>query len=107
MIGIGGGQVTRPGLLGTSGLATPQAIKINPRHKDLPVLRWLTIPAMAVSLISCSPGEESTASADKCAKNILPSYGPKKLDQCVAVCMQCNHGVPTTCSTSCNLKGAR
>jgi hypothetical protein len=26
--------------------------------------------------------------------------------QCVAACKKCQHGITTTCSTSCTLKGA-
>jgi hypothetical protein len=29
------------------------------------------------------------------------------MKQCVAVCIACERGVVTTCSTSCTLKGAR
>jgi hypothetical protein len=29
------------------------------------------------------------------------------LEQCMDVCIKCDHGVTTTCSTSCRLKGAR
>jgi hypothetical protein len=29
------------------------------------------------------------------------------MKQCVAVCIACESGVITTCSTSCTLKGAR
>lgn len=42
-----------------------------------------------------------------CATNLYSSYDPKKLDQCMAVCIACNAGVKTTCSTSCKLRGAR
>ena len=31
---------------------------------------------------------------------------PKNMKQCVAVCIACERGVMTTCSTSCTLKGA-
>jgi len=42
-----------------------------------------------------------------CASKLYSSYDPKNFDQCVAVCMACNAGVKTTCSTSCRLRGAR
>jgi hypothetical protein len=71
-IGIGaGGRVTRPALLGTSGLVTPTPQASTPRHKELPVLRWFTIPAMAVSLMSCSAGEEKARRAPTRAPKIF------------------------------------
>lgn len=42
-----------------------------------------------------------------CATKLYSSYDPKNFDQCVGVCMACNAGVKTTCSTSCKLRGAR
>ena len=56
-------------------------------------------------LVSCSPEAEVTGSTNICATDIYPSYNPKALDQCVAVCIKCDRGVVTTCSTSCTLKG--
>jgi hypothetical protein len=69
--------------------------------------RFAVLVAMTCAVGSCSPEEEVTASTNKCATNIYPSYNPKVFDQCVAVCIKCNRGVTTTCSTSCTLKGAR
>lgn len=56
---------------------------------------------------ACSPDAEVTGSTNKCATDLYPSYNPKLLNQCVDVCIKCNRGNTTTCSTSCNLKGAR
>ena len=56
---------------------------------------------------SCSQSDEVTGSIDGCASELYPVYNPKVLDQCVAVCRKCQHGVTTTCTTSCTLKGAR
>ena len=42
-----------------------------------------------------------------CAAKLYSSYDPQNFDQCVGVCMACNAGVKTTCSTSCRLRGAR
>lgn len=42
-----------------------------------------------------------------CAARLYSPYDPKNLEQCKAVCLACNAGVQTTCSTSCSLKGAR
>jgi ferritin-like protein len=48
-----------------------------------------------------------TGSVDACARNLYTPYNPKDMKQCVAVCIACERGVVTTCSTSCTLKGAR
>jgi hypothetical protein len=63
---------------------------------------------IAISLVtaSCSPDEEVTGSTNKCATDIYPTYNPKVFRQCVDVCIKCDNGVMTTCSTSCTLKGA-
>jgi hypothetical protein len=50
---------------------------------------------------------EVTGSTNKCATTFHSSYNPKVLDQCVDVCIKCNHGIMTTCSASCTLRGAR
>jgi hypothetical protein len=39
--------------------------------------------------------------------DLYRSYNPKVRDQCVDVCIKCDHGNMVTCSTSCMLKGAR
>lgn len=51
--------------------------------------------------------EQPNAASLACAAKLYSPYDPKKLDQCMAVCMACSAGVKTTCSTSCTLKGAR
>jgi hypothetical protein len=62
---------------------------------------------VAIGMVSCSPEGGATGSTNKCATDSIPSYNPKVLEQCVAACIKCEHGTTTTCSTSCNLKGAR
>jgi hypothetical protein len=70
--------------------------------------RFAVLIAAALVMVSCSPEEEVTGSIhNKCATDLYPSYNRKALDQCVAVCIKCDHGNTTTCSTSCTLKGAR
>jgi hypothetical protein len=71
-------------------------------------MRSLVIPLVAaLALPGCWPEQEVTGSTNKCAADMFPQYNPKVLKQCVDVCIKCDHGVMTTCSTSCNLKGAR
>jgi hypothetical protein len=63
--------------------------------------------ATALALGCCSPAEDVTGSIhQKCAAELFPSYNRKIMNQCVAVCIKCEHGNTTTCSTSCTLKGA-
>jgi hypothetical protein len=70
--------------------------------------RFAVLIATAFVMVSCSPDDEVTGSIhNKCATDLYPSYNPKVRDQCVDVCIKCDHGNMTTCSTSCMLKGAR
>lgn len=72
--------------------------------------RLSALPAIAVlgSLIcACSQPEATSAEVGACAAKLFADYDPKNLDQCVAVCVGCMKGTRATCSTSCNLKGAR
>ena len=69
-------------------------------------MRWFAIASIFL-LAACSGDEDVTGSTDKCAKALYPAYNSKNLEQCLAVCMKCGNGTPTTCNTSCNLKGAR
>jgi hypothetical protein len=67
--------------------------------------RFAVLITVASVVVSCSPGD--TEAPNRCATTIYPAYNPKVLEQCMDVCIKCDHGVVTTCSTSCNLKGAR
>ena len=60
----------------------------------------------AVVVASCSAASEAP-SLNQCAASLYRSYNPKALDQCVAVCLKCDHGTQTTCSNSCTMKGAK
>jgi hypothetical protein len=68
----------------------------------------LAIMLSAVVLAGCNPDNNSdiTGSIDNCARKLYSVYNPKDMKQCVAVCLACQRGVMTTCSTSCTLKGA-
>ena len=68
----------------------------------------IAIVLSAAFLAACKPeSNDVTGSVDTCARNLYSPYNPKDLKQCVAVCIACERGVVTTCSTSCTLKGAR
>ena len=66
----------------------------------------IAIVLAAAVLAACKPDNEVTGSIDNCAQNLYSPYNPKSMKQCVAVCIACERGVMTTCSTSCTLKGA-
>jgi hypothetical protein len=68
---------------------------------------FAVLVAVAFVVASCSPEEEATGSTNRCATDLYPSYNPKVLDHCAAVCIKCDRGNRATCSTSCTLKGAR
>lgn len=64
--------------------------------------------ALALLLGGCFDGDQApTGSINACATNLYPNYSPKDLHQCVEVCLKCDRGITTTCTTSCTLKGAR
>ena len=68
------------------------------------VIGLLVIAFVVVrSLGDKKPSDASLA----CAAKLYSPYDPKDMKQCMAVCLTCNAGVQTTCSTSCSLKGAR
>jgi hypothetical protein len=67
----------------------------------------LAIMLSAAVLAACTPdNSDITGAIDNCARKLYSPYNPKDLKQCIAVCISCQRGVATTCSTSCTLKGA-
>jgi hypothetical protein len=69
----------------------------------------IAIILTAAVLSACKPDNSNgdiTGSIDNCARKLYSVYNPKDMKQCVAVCLACQRGVMTTCSTSCTLKGA-
>jgi hypothetical protein len=68
--------------------------------------RRIACALLALACGACHADDDVTGST-KCANEVFKSYNPKVLEQCVAVCKQCERGTTVTCSTSCNLKGAR
>jgi hypothetical protein len=72
----------------------------------------IAIVLAAATLAACTPESNSnandiTGAIGNCTRKLYSSYNPKDIKQCVAVCIACERGVTTTCSTSCTLKGAR
>jgi hypothetical protein len=70
---------------------------------------FIAIMLSAVVLAGCKPDNNNdiTGSIDNCARKLYSAYNPKDLKQCISVCISCQKGVMTTCSTSCTLKGAQ
>ena len=68
----------------------------------------LAILLSAATLAACTPesSHDVTGSVGNCARKLYSAYNPKDVKQCVAVCIQCDRGVTTTCSTACKLRGA-
>jgi hypothetical protein len=76
--------------------------------------RRLRLWALAVLLgvlcgVAGCNNDTSDPAADslKCARRLYADYNPKNMKQCVDVCISCERGSMTTCSTSCTMKGAK
>jgi len=67
----------------------------------------IAIVLSAAALAACTPDNDVTGSIETCARKLYSSYNPKDIKQCVGVCIACDRGVTTTCSTACTLRGAR
>lgn len=69
---------------------------------------FLVIVLSVTALAACTPESSSdvTGSIDNCVRKLYSQYNPKDKKQCVAVCIACERGVTTTCSTACTLRGA-
>jgi hypothetical protein len=71
------------------------------------IMRFALAVILSLLLGGCFNNEETTGTVNVCAINLYANYSPKNLDQCVDVCIKCERGTMTTCTTSCTLKGAR
>ena len=69
----------------------------------------LAIILSAAALAACTPESNSdvTGSVDTCARKLYCPSNPKANKHCVAVCLACERGVNTSCSTACTLRGAQ
>jgi hypothetical protein len=64
--------------------------------------------AMLCGLAGCNnEASDPEIKALRCAKQQYADFNPKNMQQCVNVCITCERGSMTTCSTSCTLKGAK
>jgi hypothetical protein len=63
---------------------------------------------VAVALAACNQQSDVTGSTGGvCPARNVSLFNARDLKQCVAACLDCDHGTRVTCSTSCTLKGAR
>lgn len=69
---------------------------------------WTRAIVIAALLLcsACSQEEETTSSINMCAAKGSHRYTPRRLDQCVDLCMSCENGTVVTCSMACRLRGA-
>jgi hypothetical protein len=71
-------------------------------------MRTLSLYLLAATLLGgCSNEPEYSDRQRACIAKLYRSYDPKRNSQCVNVCESCMAGTVATCTTSCNLKGAR
>ena len=71
-------------------------------------MRTLVLCLLAATLLTgCSDEPEYTDQQRACIAKLYKDYDAKQMSQCVNVCKSCMGGNTTTCTTSCNLKGAR
>jgi hypothetical protein len=68
--------------------------------------RFAVLATLAFILSACSPNVDTTGSTNSCAKELYPTYDAKIMEQCMTVCRKCDNATPTSCTTSCTLKGA-
>ena len=77
-------------------------------RRRLRAIQWVVLLGALCSVAGCnSETSESTSDTLKCARRLYADYSPKNMKQCVDVCITCERGSMTTCSTSCTMKGAK
>jgi hypothetical protein len=85
-------------MIGVSGLLSGK--------RRLPLL--LASLSVACALAGCNnEASDPSSKAMQCAKQHYADFNPKNMQQCVDVCISCERGSMTTCSTSCTMKGAK
>jgi PBP1b-binding outer membrane lipoprotein LpoB len=77
------------------------------RRETVNMRALFAIVFSAIALAGCNSDNDVTGSVESCAKKLYAPYNPKNMKQCVRVCIDCERGIITTCTTSCTLKGAR
>ena len=69
----------------------------------------LVLPLLILGGVAGCNNDTSDPAAQvlPCARKQYADYNPKNMKQCVDVCIACERGSMTTCSTSCTMKGAK
>jgi hypothetical protein len=81
-------------------------VRVRPQAQGALMQVFVVLVPLAI-LAACSPGADVTSSTSQCVASNYRSYDEKNFDQCVAACIKCEHGVTTTCTTACTLRGAK
>jgi hypothetical protein len=69
---------------------------------------FAVVLGLVCGLTGCNNDTSDPApEVQKCAQRLYANYSPKNMKQCVDVCITCERGSMTTCSTSCTMKGAK
>jgi hypothetical protein len=85
--------------------AAPDNAELGSHRID--VTRRLSILLLLLGLFNCSKAPDETDLTAECKARLAAALEAKNFKQCIAACIDCEHGVTTTCSTSCTLKGAK
>jgi hypothetical protein len=71
---------------------------------------WKPVVLLGIlcGLAGCwNDASDPDAKSSQCARKQYADFNPKIMKQCVDVCIACERGNMTTCSTSCTMKGAK
>jgi hypothetical protein len=69
--------------------------------------KLIALLGMLSSIAGCNNDTPDAAKVLQCAAKRYADYNPRNMKQCVDVCIACERGSITTCSTSCTMKGAK
>jgi hypothetical protein len=76
--------------------------------RKLRLLRLSVLFGILCGLAGCgNDSSDPDAKHLQCVKQRYANYNPKNMNQCVDVCIICERGTVTTCSTSCTMQGAK
>jgi hypothetical protein len=106
--------LNRPHSIGLRRKGDFRRLSCIPKKDDLPEMRTRSLLrqtrsflVLAMFLTGRSDETEYSDQQRACIARLYSSYDAKQMSQCVNVCRSCMGGNTVTCSTSCNLKGAR
>jgi hypothetical protein len=77
-------------------------------HRKLRPWKLAVSLGILCGLAGCwNDASDPDAKSLQCARKQYADFNPKNMKQCVDVCIACERGSVTTCSTSCTIKGAK